>query len=488
MNFTKEQFTKLLEISRILNSSLNLDEVLEKIITLTTGLIDAEAGSLILIDEPAQRLFFKTATGAKAREVSRFSLKIGEGIAGCVAQTGRPMLINDVTKDPHFQKEISETINFPTKSILCVPLKLHGKIVGVIEILNKINAQFAEIDTALTMAVAEQAAIAIENARMHETLGRQCRSLKQTLSASHSFVSGPSPKTKQLLELIDRVSPSDSTILITGETGSGKELVARMIHNKSKRKNFPFVCVTCAILTETLLESELFGHEKGAFTGATGKKTGKFELAHNGTVFLDEISAIPPATQTKLLRVLQEREFERVGGTAIIKVNIRIIAATNETLEKLVSEGKLREDLYYRLKVIEVPVLPLRDRTEDIPVLAEYYLGQFSRELDKQTPRIHPQALKLLKEYQWPGNIRELKNVMERAVVLESGNELLPQHLPIEIQEKKIPAPKEELSDWTLEALEKWHTERVLKHVGGNKSKAAKILGISRNRLDRKLK
>lgn len=483
----KEQLTQLVEVAKFFNSSLNLDKVLEKVLSLTAKILKAEASSLLLVDEPTNRLLFKTTTGAKAKEVGQFTLKIGEGIAGYVAESKEPLVVNDVTKELRFQKEISETLDFPTKSILCVPLMLQEKILGVIEVINK-KGGFFDNDTQLLVAIAQQASLAIENARLHESLGKECRSLQQALQLRPDFIGGKSDKTNELLKLVEKVSPTDSTIIISGETGTGKELVARMIHENSKRKGYPFTCVTCAILTETLLESELFGHEKGAFTGATIKKVGKFEMAHRGTVFLDEITAIPLSTQTKLLRVLEEREFERVGGTQVFKVDIRVIAATNENLQELVRKGKFREDLYYRLKVIEIPVPPLRERKEDIPDLVEYFLAQYSKELDRKIDKISPETMRLLTNYSWPGNIRELKNVIERALVLGTGNTLEPGHLPLEIKEG-TPTTKANLpNDWSLSSAEKWHIERALRHTNGNKTKAAELLGISRNRLDRKLK
>jgi Nif-specific regulatory protein len=487
MDFTKEQLSELLTVARVINSTLDLTNVLDQVITLTSKILNAQASSLLLIDEPAHKLIFKTASGSKAEEVSQFSLKMGEGIAGWVAENGEPLLVNDVTKDTRFRRSISESINFPTKSILCVPLISKNKVIGVIEVINKINDLFDEKDTNLLSAIAEQAVLAIDNARTHTALGQEYRYLQETLKITPNFIGKNSKKSKDVLDLINKVSQTDSTILLSGETGTGKELIAQLIHYNSKRKNNPFTCVTCAILTETLLESELFGHEKGSFTGATTKKIGKFEIAHRGTVFLDEISAIPLSTQTKLLRVLQEREFERVGGTEIIKVDIRIIAATNENLSKLINEGKFREDLYYRLKVIEIPVPPLRERKEDIPEIVSYYLDEYSKDLDRKVDNIHPEAMKLLMEYNWPGNIRELKNVIERAVVLGSGNTLLPEHLPLEIQNKVQDIKSALPTNLTLAEMEKWYTEEVLKTTNGNKTQAAKILGISRNRLDRKI-
>lgn len=483
----EEQLTHLTEVVKTFNSSLELDKVLEKVLSLTSKTMEAEASSLLLIDEPANRLFFKTSTGSKAKDLGQFSLKIGEGIAGFVASSREPLLVNDVNKDPRFQKEISETIDFPTKSILCVPLIIQDRIIGVIEVINK-KGGFTESDSQLLLTITQQAALAVENARLHEALGKENRELKKSLKLLPTFIGDKNQNTKKLLELIEKVSPADSTLLITGETGAGKELVARMVHENSKRKGHPFTCVTCAILTETLLESELFGHEKGAFTGATIKKIGKFEIANRGTVFLDEISAIPISTQTKLLRVLQEREFERVGGTQVLKVDIRVIAATNENIENLVREGKFREDLYYRLKVIEIPVPSLRERKEEIPLLVEYYLSQYSKELDRKVDKISPDAMRLLTNYSWPGNIRELKNVIERAIVLGNSDTLEKEFLPHEITEGKAITRTDLPNDWSLVSAERWHIERALKHTQGNKSKAAELLGISRNRLDRKLK
>lgn len=487
MDFSREQLKELLEVSRVINSSLDLEHVLEQVITLTSKILNTEASSLLLIDEPTNRLIFKTATGEKAEEVSQFTLKIGEGIAGWVAETGEPLIVNDVTKNSHFRKSISESIGFPTRSILCAPLLSKGKIIGVVEVINKIDGIFTDTDNQLLVGLSEQASLAIENARRHRALGLEYHSLQQSLRETPSFIGNKSPKAQELLKLINKVSQTDSTILLKGETGTGKELAAKMIHDNSKRKNHPFTCVTCAILTETLLESELFGHEKGSFTGATIKKIGKFETAHRGTVLLDEISAIPLSTQTKLLRVLQEREFERVGGTEIIKVDIRIIAATNENLEKLIQQGKFREDLYYRLKVIEILVPPLKERKEDIPDIVNYYLNEYSKDLDRKVDKIHPDAMKLLNSYTWPGNIRELKNVIERAIVLGAGDTLLPEHLPLEIREGTTPANRDMPPAQALLVVEKWHIENVLKQTNGNKTQAAKILGISRNRLDRKI-
>ncbi len=390
----------------------------------------------------------------------------------------------DVSKETHFKRDIAEKIGFPTRNILCVPLKLHGVIIGALEVINKIGAPyFQPEDEEILAVIANQAAVAIDNARLHQELGEENKNLRQTLEAQTSIV-GRSSAIKNIFGLIEKVKNSDSTLLIRGESGTGKELVARAIHMHSRRSKYPFMCVTCSILSETLLESELFGHEKGSFTGAMGRKNGRIELAHRGTLFLDEIGTLSPNTQLKLLRVLQEKEFERVGGTETIKVDVRIIAATNENLEQLIREGRFREDWYYRLKVTDIAMPALRERKEDIPELAMYFVELNRLQAGSSIRSISPRAMEILTKYHWPGNVRELKNVIERAVVLGSGDEILPEHLPADL----IPNQTLMVSAGPLADCEKIHILNVLEKMGWNKSKSAEVLKVSRNRLDRKIK
>jgi transcriptional regulator with PAS, ATPase and Fis domain len=304
------------------------------------------------------------------------------------------------------------------------------------------------------------------------------------------LVVGPNKRMHQIYGLITKVAATDSTVLLTGETGTGKGLFARAVHYHSKRSKHPFVPINCGILSENLLESELFGHVKGAFTGAISDKSGLFELANKGTFFFDEIGDISLIIQAKLLEVLQDKTIKRVGGTKSIKVDVRIIAATNKDIEVLVKEGKIREDLFYRLNVFAIHLPPLRERKEDIPILAEHFLRKFNRERDKGIKGIHKEALKRLMAYDWPGNIRELENVIERALVVGSADLILPQDLPPYIQGER----GEEVSIKTKEAikslkeLEREHILRVLKLTSYRRSEAAKLLGIDRKSLYRKIK
>ncbi len=321
---------------------------------------------------------------------------------------------------------------------------------------------------------------ALEHKRATRELARLRENLQEIYPATELI--GKSPPMKRVAELIEMVAPTDTTVLITGESGTGKELVARAIHAMSPRRYMPMVVIHCGALTETLLESELFGHERGAFTGAQYRKKGKFEVADGGTVFLDEISDISLKTQTDLLRVLQEKEIVRVGGTQPIKVDFRCIAATNKNLEDLVKAGTFRPDLYYRLNVFTIQLPPLRERREDIPLLAEHFLKKYATAMNRPVPRLSPEAVDLLLTYDWPGNVRELENAIERALVISRGAEIQPAHFPFQLQ------PQSAGNGQTLQDVERAHIERVVRHCDGNLSRAARILGIDRSTLYSKLR
>jgi DNA-binding NtrC family response regulator len=321
---------------------------------------------------------------------------------------------------------------------------------------------------------------ALEHKRATRELARLRENLQEIYPAAELI--GKSPPMKRVAELIEMVAPTDTTVLITGESGTGKELVARAIHALSPRRYMPMVVIHCGALTETLLESELFGHERGAFTGAQYRKKGKFEVADGGTVFLDEISDISLKTQTDLLRVLQEKEIVRVGGTQPIKVDFRCIAATNKNLEDLVKAGTFRPDLYYRLNVFTIQLPPLRERREDIPLLAEHFLKKYATAMNRPVPRLTPEAVDLLLTYDWPGNVRELENAIERALVISRGAEIQPAHFPFQLQ------PHPAGNGQTLEDVERAHIERVVRQCDGNLSRAARILGIDRSTLYSKLR
>jgi len=322
--------------------------------------------------------------------------------------------------------------------------------------------------------------IETENVNLHEQIDRKY-GLENLI--------GESSTMRQLFETVQQVAPSRATVLITGETGTGKELIAKAIHNLSPRKNGPFIAVHAAALPSTLLESELFGHEKGAFTGAMERRTGRFELADGGTLFLDEVSELEPPIQVKLLRVLEERAFERVGGSKTLQVDVRLVAATNKDLKKLVTEGKFRDDLFYRLSVVAVDLPPLRERRDDIPLLVKAFLDEFSRENNKQVRELTPEALNVLLAYDWPGNVRELRNAIEQMVVLARTERLTVRDLPAAIRGSadltKINVVR---AGMTVEEAERQLIVQALKETEGNRTKAAQKIGISRRTLHRKLK
>src|SRR4029077_5451379 len=319
-----------------------------------------------------------------------------------------------------------------------------------------------------------------ENRNLREALGRQY---------NHPNVVARSAKMQEVLALVERVAATPSTVLIGGESGVGKDLIAHLIHQRPSRSSGPFVKINSTAIPENLLESELFGYEKGAFTGATASKPGKFELADKGTLFLDEIGDVPPAIQVKLLRVLQEREFERLGGTRTIKVDVRLIAATNRDLRAALEDGTFREDLYYRLNVVAIDIPPLRDHKEDIPALANYFLEKFARESGKPVQSITPAAMRLLVDYHWPGNVRELQNVIERAVTLSAGTQLDVDDIHLDSVSRRAATVAADANSRAIPAgftLEQWEEEIIreaLKAANGNKSQAARALGLSRNAL-----
>lgn len=324
----------------------------------------------------------------------------------------------------------------------------------------------------------------------HTHILQENRSLKEQVQSAFGLdnIQGKSPAMVGVYKLVARVAPSDSTVLIHGESGTGKELIARALHNNSHRSRGPFVAVDCGTLTETLLESELFGHEKGAFTGAVGSKKGLLEQANGGTCFLDEIGDISSTLQSKLLRVLQEREIRRVGGADSIKVDVRVVTATNKDLKKLVTEHRFREDLYYRLNVVTISIPPLRDRNEDIPILAKYFLQKYGNSGTKQVTDISPKAMALLTQHEWPGNVRELEHTIERAIVLTPHSTIVPEDLPASIASQTPPTPGKDSGWKTLDQLEREHILKVLDAFKGDEAQAAETLGIHRKTLQRKLR
>jgi len=393
------------------------------------------------------------------------------------------LLVNDVSKQSPL-KDVVGLDEFGVKSVLCVPLLVSQKVAGVIYLdTTSVTDHFDEHHLQLITAVASIASLALDNARHLERLQEENRQLQTEVNLHHEMV-GASPRMRAVYELIRRVAVTESTVLIQGESGTGKELVARAIHASSPRADGPFVAINCAAITETLLESELFGHEKGAFTGATSQKKGKLELANEGTLFLDEISEFAPALQAKLLRVLQEREFERVGGTRPLKVDIRLIAATNRALLQAVEAGAFRKDLYYRLNVVAVTLPPLRERVEDIPLLADHFVATASKRCRVRPKPISPEARTCLISYDWPGNVRELEHAIERAVVMGVAESILPEDLPEEIFEAS-PAASASSPKYqnVIKEQKRQLIQKALQQSNGNYIEAAKILGLHPNSL-----
>ena len=481
----------ILEASAIINSKLELNHVLDQVIVHATKLTNSVAASIILCDSN-EDLVIRHATGPASDVISNIRFPLAKGIAGHCIGTGKIVVVFDAKKNPHHFEEIDKVSGFKTESVLCVPLSVKGKTIGCVELLNKRDGTlFNEDDIAVATIMSNFAAVSVSNARSYDNLQRTNYALKSELG-SEEIVIGKNAKMKKILQSVNKLKDTKSNVLVLGESGTGKGIIARTIHEQSSRKDNPFVTVNCSILSPTLLDSELFGHEKGAFTGADKLKVGRFEFADGGTVFLDEIGEIDKSTQTKLLRILQEKVFERVGSTKTISTDIRIIAATNSDLEKAVEQNLFRRDLYYRLKVIVFQLPPLKERREDIPAFAEFFLDKYGSELGKSAQKFDKECMDALVSYDYPGNIRELENIVERAVVLADDDIIHISDLPDEIQYRKkdifdsqIVAPEKTKS---IHDMERDVIYKTLLECSWNQSMAARLLGLSRDKLRYRIK
>jgi Nif-specific regulatory protein len=489
----RNKFETLIEINALINSEYSDGrELLRTIIDSATRLMEAEASSLLLVNPENNKLYFEISLGTKGPEVQRFSLNMGEGIAGWVAANNRSLIVNDVESDNRFFADISKKINFPTKAILAVPMRIKDRCVGVIEIINKIDGgNFSEEDLEWLEIFATQAAIAVQNSRSLQKVQEEITLLQdeiQTDKGYHTFI-GESKSVREKLEIALRAAKTDSSVLLLGESGVGKELFAEQIHLHSPRSNNPLIRVNCAALPESLLESELFGHVKGAFTGASSDRRGRFELADRGTIFLDEIGDLPLNLQVKLLRVIQHRVFERVGGAEQIKVDVRIIAATNKDIEAEVAGGRFRADLYYRLNVLPIYIPPLRERRDDIPILADFFLKRFNREIKKQITGFAPEAMEVLLSYSWPGNVRELENAVERAVVITQSETITPDLFVMDkVAQRAEDAYNGRSLKEAVNIFKKHYIRQILDMNRWNQTKTARLLGIQRTYLSRLIK
>jgi transcriptional regulator with GAF, ATPase, and Fis domain len=487
------KFETLIEISTLINSNYSdIQSLLTQILESAGRLTDGEAPSLLLLNEENNKLYFEIALGSKGPEVKKFSLNLGEGIAGWVAEHNTSCIVNDVDNDPRFFSDISKQIKFKTNSILAVPMRIKDKCVGVLEIINKKDGKlFNDEDLIWLEILANQAAIAIQNARSFEKARKEIYQLQdqiQTDKGYHTFI-GKSKNIQEKLEITYRIASTDSSVLILGESGVGKELFAEQIHLNSKRHDRPFIRVNCAALPETLLESELFGHIKGAFTDATNDRIGRFELADTGTIFLDEIGDLPLSLQSKLLRVIQHKIFEKLGSSHPQKVDVRIIAATNKDIEAAVESGEFRADLYYRLNVLPLQIPPLRDRQGDILELAAFFLARFNREIKKQIKGFTNDAIEEIMAHPWPGNIRELENAVERAVVFCQDNYIRPADLFLSARDRGLDdAYYGKSLKESVNIFKKNFIRNKLESNDWNQTRTAKMLGIQRTYLSKLIK
>jgi Nif-specific regulatory protein len=477
---------RLYSLALEMGSSETRDELVEKVLDGLLELMKADVGAILFVKE--DRELEVAAHKHRDAKAPRYH-KVSQFVSNEVLASKQAILAEDVSQDKHLRIRESLT-DLQVSSLICAPILFRETLFGLIHLYcvepeNRLDGD----DLELSLAIARQFAVALFQLQRREKLTAANRSLRDQLKAESELVGKSDPL--QLIEgQIHRVAGTNATVLIRGESGVGKELVARAIHNASLRRDGPFVTMNCAALTESLLESELFGHEKGAFTGATDRMIGKFEAAHQGTVFLDEIGEMAPGTQAKFLRVLEGHPFERVGGNLQIKVDVRVVAATNRSLEEAVREGKFRRDLFFRLQVVEIQVPALRERRGDIPLLAEHFLAKFVKETGRKIKDFAPEAMQKLLAYHWPGNVRELRNVIERAVALGNGPTLDAADIWLSSLESAGPpaALTTAYEPLSLDELEKRHILQALQHTNWNKSQTALILQIERSTLDRKIK
>jgi Nif-specific regulatory protein len=476
----------LLKISTTINAIRDLDKLEKALLDLLFEVVPARRGAILLTSNHAD-------TGDEFSSVITLDRVEGAGQVVNVSRTivrrvlndGAAILINEADNNADLKTE--SLIAARSRSVLCVPLIMHDRKLGVIYLdSDEPQARFDENHLQMVTAVAAIAAVAIHNARNFEDLENENARLMIDAGIEHNMV-GESPLLQRVYQLISKVAPTDSTVLIFGESGTGKELAARAIHRNSKRGDKAFIAANCAAFAETLLESELFGHEKGAFTGALLQKKGRLELADGGTIFLDEIGDLSPSLQTKLLRVLQEREFERVGGNRTIKVDIRLLAATNRDLEDAIKKGGFRQDLYFRLNVVKLTMPTLRERRDDIPLLANYFARKYAEKCNRRVMGISSEARKRLMTYDWPGNVRELENAIERAVVLGTTEQILADDLPEAVVEADTTVSSEAASSYHEQVVQtkKRMITDAMKQANGNYTAAAKLLNLHPNYLHR---
>lgn len=484
-----ERLRSILDVSVAFATAPNTEALLKVIAEKATQILESDRASIFLWDRDQHQVVAVPALGIEGG-----SLRIPDdrGIVGDVIHSQATVIVNDAYADSRFNQAVDKQSGYKTDSLLCCPLKDGaGTLIGAFEVINKLEGVFNETDGEVLALLGTQAANALNQAREREELLRSHQQLAEQVTQGVQIV-GESSSMAALKDTITRLANTDLPVLILGESGTGKEVVSQSLHYQGPRKDKPFVAVNCAALAETLLESELFGHEKGAFTDAHDTREGKFELADGGTLFLDEIGDMSPGGQAKLLRVLEQKVITRVGGSQTIPIDVRVLAATNSDLAGKVAQGKFREDLYYRLSVVTIDLLPLRERPEDILPLAEHFLKHFCRQANRPTLVLGMDARRRLQSHAWPGNVRELRNLMERVAFLTVGDKIQADDLAFILSPERHATGLEPSEDLPLdEATKQFQREfirRAIKRVQDNVSEAARLLGVHRSNLYRKMK
>jgi Nif-specific regulatory protein len=479
---------EILRIAATWNQTHEMEPLLKEMAEAATRLLDADRASIFLWDRAN-----KTLVGRPALGVEKGELRIPDnaGVVGQVVHTGQPRRVDLANNQEQIDRTVDTQLGYQTRTLLCVPLRgRSGELFGAFEVINKRQGNFIDEDEAALVELAGHAAIALENTQERMDLLQTRRQLAEQAAAGVRLI-GQSPAIEALRQTIQRVAATELAVLILGENGTGKEVVSQSIHYLSPRRDHPFIAVNCAAISETLLESELFGHEKGAFTDAHTARAGKFELASGGTLFLDEIGDLSPSGQAKLLRVLEEKVVVRVGGSTPIATDARVIAATNQNLAEMVRQKRFRQDLYFRLNVVTVELPPLRDRAEDILLLAENFLNEFSRKARRKPPQLSADARRRLEKHTWPGNVRELRNLMERLAYLSPGETIHADDL------RFLLAPLGETPDTpsadlplaaATDEFQMEHIRKAINRTRGNMSEAAEHLGLHRSNLYRKMR
>lgn len=478
-----QKFQTLYDIGKIVTSEHDIDKLLRLSMDEVIEVTQAERGMIILVDDMKQTTF-ELARNINKREIKGPEFEVSRNIIDEVLQKGESLFVANALDHPHF-RDAESVKKLKLLSVLCVPITLNDKLLGLIYIDNrKMSDLFKETTIDLVGRFADQIAIAVENALVQRALQNRTEELDQELRAKYHFESivGNHPKMMEVLSLICKVADTDATVFIYGDSGTGKELVAKALHYNSSRRECPFLAINCSALPENLLESELFGHVKGAFTGAVENKQGKFEAAQGGTVFLDEIGDMSPTLQVKLLRILQEGEFSSLGSVETKTCQVRVISATNQDPKKLIEEGRLREDLYYRLNIVPIVLPPLRERREDIPLLIDHFLKVYESEANRKAPGLSEQARSSLLHYSYPGNVRELENIIKRAVILSSGETIeltdLPQEIQVAVGLEDTKLSFKEAKKEVVEKFERDYIVQKLRDYNGNLSRAAEASGM----------